>query len=163
MHLRSWVRRRLCDLVEACQRAFERVALVRDHELQESSLLDDLLSALGIVDAGQLHDDAVGAYPLYDRFRHTELVDAITNDLQRTVQGVRLVGDCPFRFIDFEGEVHTALQVESALQRDALNSVEDKNAIALYAFDDGAWPERPDGRDHERYDRQDSVLQVRHR
>src|SRR5690606_33154402 len=72
------------------------------------------------VDAGQLHFDAVGADRTDDRFGDTELVDAITDDLDRLgeVLLALIIGHILAHAVisDFEGEGDAALEVETELQ-----------------------------------------------
>ena len=56
--------------------------------LQDGGDLDQVLDPLGIVDAGQLDDDLVGALPLDERLGDAELVDPVADRLQGLVDGL---------------------------------------------------------------------------
>ncbi len=151
------------DLVETRDDLLERLSLIDDLELEKRRLLHDILRALGVVDAGQLDDDALVAGLLHDRFGHPELVDALTHDLERAIEGIGLVGHGLLGFIDFERQVHAALQVESTLERHAPDGVIHEDAVALHALDDGSRKQGPHGNREEPQNEQEAVLQVRHR
>src|SRR5206468_710345 len=66
-------------------RVIERARLrpARDQlELEERRAADQLLGALRVLDAGELHHDLVAALRLHGRLRHAELVDAVADDLE---------------------------------------------------------------------------------
>ena len=75
----------LDDLIELRQRPLERLRLVGDLELEERLLLDELARALGILDAGNLDDDAIVALLLHDRLRDAESLDTRAHGLQRAI------------------------------------------------------------------------------
>ena len=73
-----------------------------------------------------------------------------------------LFGDGALRLVDLEREVHAALQVEPALERNARDGVVDEAVTAFDPLDDLAREQRPHGRCHQRDDEQHAVLQVGH-
>ncbi len=70
------------DRHAAGERAFEGARLVVDHaDLERRRAAEDVLRARGVLHAGQLHDDALGALLLDDRLGHAQLVHAVAQDL----------------------------------------------------------------------------------
>ena len=61
------------------------VVLVEHFKLEQGRLFDQILGALGLFDAGQLHDDLLQPLPLHHRFGHAELVDAVPDRFQGLV------------------------------------------------------------------------------
>jgi hypothetical protein len=84
-------------------------------EFEERGALDDRLGALFVLNAGELHDDAIVAQFADVGLEHAKLVDAVVDDLECLVGGVttrfRRHGALPI--LNLEGQVHAALQVES--------------------------------------------------
>ena len=71
-------------LALAWQRLYSWPRLLGDEpELEVGRAADQFFGPLGILDAGQLHDDLARALLLNRRFRHAKLVDAVTDDLER--------------------------------------------------------------------------------
>src|SRR5262249_30193614 len=107
--------------IEPRQSALERLGLVGDLELEERLLLDELARALGVLNAGNLHDDAIVTLLLDDRFGNAEAVDTRANRLQRALDGLGPLvrSDGLLGVVDLEREVCTTLEVEAALQRNA--------------------------------------------
>ena len=65
----------------AGQRLLERAGVLVDHaDFERRGAAEDVLGARGVLHAGQLHDDAVGALLLDDRLGDAELVDAVAQD-----------------------------------------------------------------------------------
>jgi hypothetical protein len=123
-----------------------------------------LLGAGRVVDPGELDDDAVGPDLLYHRLRDAELVDARADDLERPVERLGLVRHGALRLVDLEGQMHPALEVESALERDALRLAVDERAglrVAL-ADRDRARPERPDRCHDQPENEQEAIANVVH-
>ena len=79
---------------------------------------------------------------------------------QRVLERFTLVGDCALRLVDFQLDVHPALQIEAALQRNATDCVVDVDAVTLYALDDGARKKKPARQDDQAEDDGNSPLQI---
>ena len=60
---------------------------------------------------------------LHDGLGHAELVDARADDLERAIERLGLFGNGALGLVDLEREVHSALQIEPALERNALVTV----------------------------------------
>jgi hypothetical protein len=103
--------------VEPGERTLEGARLVGDAELEERLPLHDLDRALAVVDAGQLDDDAIVARLLHDGLRDAELVDSGADDLERAIDRIGLIGNRALGLVDFERQVHSALQIEAVLER----------------------------------------------
>jgi hypothetical protein len=66
------------------QRFYPRPRLLSDKpELKLGRAADQFLGSLGILDAGQLHDNLARALFLDRRLSDTKLVDTVTDDLKR--------------------------------------------------------------------------------
>ncbi len=91
--------------------------------MKERRFLNDVHRALRIIDARQLDDDSVVAGLLHQRLRDAELIDTSADDLERSIDCLALVGNDALGLVDFEREVHAALEIESALERHALDGV----------------------------------------
>ena len=151
----------LHDAVEPRNHPLECTRFVGNLELQERRLLDNVGGTIGIVDARELDHDAITADLLHHWLRHAKLVDASANDLERAIEGRRLVGDRSSRLIDLEREMHAALQIQSFLERHATHRVVDEHAGAVaLAFDHVTREKRPRRAQNERCDREQPVLQV---
>src|SRR5690606_13474893 len=148
--------------IEAWSHAFQRLGLVRYLELQERGLLNHFDRALRIVDSRQFHDQPGLADPLHERLSDAEFVNTGTNHAFRAGDRVGRVGNGALRFIYLEGHVHSATQVESALQRYALDRIVGEHSISLDALDRGTRPQSRDRRDYQRGDHDEAVLQVGH-
>ena len=61
--------------------------VIHQLEFQLGGLADEVQGPLGVLDAGELDDDLVGALAHQDRLGHPELVDAVAEDLQALGQG----------------------------------------------------------------------------
>ena len=125
--------------------------------------MDEFERALGVIDARQFDDDSIVAGFLHDRLGHAEFVDALTYDFERAVNRFGFVSDGLFRLVNFQFQVHTALEVEAQLERDALDRVVCENAVALHALDDSTRKERPRGSREKSHNERKAVLHVRHR
>ena len=55
---------------------------IQHFEFEQRGFLDQILGALGILDARELDDDLLQALPLYDRFRDPELIDSVSDRFQ---------------------------------------------------------------------------------
>jgi len=134
--------------VETPQRLVERLRLVRDLELQKGGALHEPLCARAVIDAGKLNDD--------------ELIDAVAHHLQCAVDRLRLVRDHALGVVHLQREIHPALQIESLLERHALDRRVVKEAClgASFANGDGPGPERPDGRNHENEDDEKTITNI---
>ena len=153
----------LHDAIESRKRLVEGLRLVRDLELQKGRALHERLCTGAIVDPRKLDHDAIVTDLLHDRLRHAELIDAIAHDLERTIDRLGLVRDHAFTVIDFEREIHPALQIETALQRNARarRVVKFARLRITLANRDGTRPERPNGRDHEHDDDEETITDIR--
>jgi hypothetical protein len=144
--------------VHGRQRLVERARPVRDAELQERRLLDDVHGPLGIPDAGELDHDPLVAHLLDHRFLHAELVHPLAEHGQGEVDVPRDVAGDPVRLVEFEAEVHAALEVEPELERDALLRGVAHGAVrAARANRHVAREETVDGERHEGADDQETV------
>src|SRR5262249_53933606 len=123
------------DGVEARKHLLERLSHVGDLELEIGTLLHDLHRALGIIDARQLNNDLTVAALLHDGLGHTELVDARADDLDRAVERLLSIRHHTLGLVNLERQVHSALQVESSLDRDSRDGVENVAVTALHSLD----------------------------
>ena len=78
------------------------------------------------------------------------MVDSVADGRQRAAEGVLLVGDGTLALVDLEGDVHTALQVETVLERpEALGGFDERAVGRLFAHSSVAREEcenrEPDG------------------
>ncbi len=131
------------DLVQPRQDLVQGLRLVGNLELQERGLLHHRFGTLGIVDARELDDDAVVADLLHDRLGDAELVDARADDLERAIERIAHVGHRLLGLVDLEREVHAALQVESALERDSAHGIVGEGAVTLDALHHRPRPQLP--------------------
>ncbi|PKL93865.1 MAG: hypothetical protein CVV20_01490 [Gemmatimonadetes bacterium HGW-Gemmatimonadetes-1] len=95
----------------------ECAGLVGDHEFEESRLCHDRLGSGRVGDAGELDDDSLVADSLDHRLGHAELVDPLAQNGEREIDVPGRVRGYPHRLVEFETEVHPALQIEAAFER----------------------------------------------
>ncbi len=136
----------------------KRAGPIGDPELEEGRLLDDVHGALRIPDAGELDDDPLVAHLLDHRLLHAELVDALPEHGEGQVDVARDVAGDPVRLVEFEPEVHAALQVEPELQRNVRLDGVPHGAVRPTGAD-AHFPreEAVDGQRHEGADDQEAV------
>ncbi len=146
--------------VKSGQCFFESLCLVRDLKLEEGGLLYDVLRAARIIDSWKLYDDAVVARLLHQRLGDAEFVDSVSDDLQGVVDRFALVGDRAFRFVDLESEVHSTLEIEAALQRNASDGVVNKLTVTFDALDDCPGKQRPQRRRDQTENDANTPLQI---
>ncbi len=107
--------------------AHDQVGLVGGgdgHELQKRRPADEVLRALLVLESRQLDDDTIVALALDRRLGNTELVDPVADDFESPVHGVLgLVRRQPL-LVHLKNQVHSALQVQSQLQRLVLQSLD---------------------------------------
>jgi len=126
--------------VDRVERPLGERVLGHQLELEQGGLADEVDGAPRVVDAGELHHDAVPSLRVDRRLGDAELVDAVADDLEGAGDRVplRVVGE--FRRLDLEHEVHPAAQVEPEVQDPArvaaqplLQGVEDAGGEPLAA------------------------------
>jgi hypothetical protein len=92
----------------------------REHqlELEERVPLDDVLGALLVAHAGELHDEPVVSDLLDERLLDPELVDPRANDAVDPVDhvGLGIFRHGAVRIVHLEHEVHAALKIEAQLE-----------------------------------------------
>jgi hypothetical protein len=101
--------------VEALEQDALLVVRAHELELEQRGLADQLLRALGVGEAGELHRDPILALDLDERLGDAELVDAVVDDLARALDRVLRLGRRESRLVHFEQELHTALEVEAQM------------------------------------------------
>jgi hypothetical protein len=98
------------DLLQRCR-------LVGDLELEKRAPLHDSLSPGGVGNAGELHHDAVVSDLLDHGLLDPELINSLAQHGQGQVQILLRVGGDLLGLVELEGQVHSALKIESALER----------------------------------------------
>jgi hypothetical protein len=86
-----------------------------DHaEFQPGGLAQQVLGPLGILQTGKFHDDPAGSEGGDLRLGHAELVDPVVDDLLDPQQGVLGLAGVHACLVDFQDQVHAALEIQSA-------------------------------------------------
>jgi hypothetical protein len=102
--------------VEILDRAPHLVGLADQPEFEKRRLPEKGLRARRILETGELDNNPLVSLFLNDGFGYAKLVDAIADDLEHAIEGVRLRVVGELRVVDLEDHVHSALQIETQLE-----------------------------------------------
>src|SRR6267378_5017093 len=103
--------------VDAVEERLRFLLGLHELEFEERRLADERLGALLIQEPRELDQDPVLSLPLDRRLRDAELVDAVVDDLPHLLHGVLGFRGAELGGVDFQQEVHPALEIEAELDR----------------------------------------------